>query len=258
MPELPDVETFKHYFNHTSLKQKVKGLKVCEKTILKDASIQKISANIVGCSFIQGFRHGKYLFGQNEKSIFLIMHFGMTGRLEFREGSSQPKYSRFILEFDKGFLHYVCARKLGRISLTGNMEAFIKKKRLGPDALHISEEEFIRIASKRKKMIKPALMDQSFIAGLGNIYVDEVCYQCGVNPRKRLDDIEEKKLKGIYGCIQDVLDISIKAKADISSMPDSWLIKRREEGAGCPRCQGRVKRIELGGRGTYFCPQCQV
>jgi len=257
MPELPEVETFKHYFSRTVLNRKVITIRVPEESILQDTSIQKISLNLVGHRFTETFRHGKYLFAKNDKGIFLVMHFGMTGRLEFKTGGNEPLYSRFVLEFSHGCLYYISIRKLGKISTTDDKDAYIKKKRLGPDALDISGEEFLQLAANRKGMVKTILMNQSFIAGLGNIYADEVCYQCGISPQKSLNNIDRKKLKEIYKCIRSVLDTSINSKTDFAKMPDGWLLKRRNDKATCLRCGGNIKRTELGGRGAYFCPNCQ-
>ncbi len=257
MPELPEVETFKNFFNRTFINRKVISLSLPETSMLEDTRRADIIKSLAGYRFTNTFRHGKYFFAQNEKGYELIIHYGMTGRLEFNAGNDLVKYSRLALEFSHGFLHFVCIRKLGRISITCNKDAYIKQKGLGPDALSLSKKVFLQMVDGKKGMVKPALMDQSFIAGLGNIYVDELCFKCGIKPCKKLGHMRKNELSLLYECMQDVLHASIKASAEISRMPAGWLIKRRKEGALCPRCGFKISRVKLQGRGTYYCGGCQ-
>jgi len=257
LPELPDVEIFKNYFDQTSLNKKVTSLELVEKSILAGISEDKLKKHIEGNRFTKTFRHGKYLFARNNTGYFLVMHFGMTGRLEFNEENREPEYYKMALRFKKGSLYYISIRKLGRISFTGSMDSYIEQRKLGPDALEIGREEFLKLASKKKGMVKPVLMDQTFIAGLGNIYVDEILYNCRIQPRKKMQNMAEKDLKRIHTCMGHVLATSIKAKAEPGRMPQTWLIKKRKEGLKCPKCKGRIKKILIQGRGTYFCSGCQ-
>ncbi len=257
MPELPEVEAFKNFFSRTSLNQKVSRILFSDQSMLEGIQGKHFEQKIEGFAFTECLRHGKYLFAKNNGDVFMVMHFGMTGSLMYREKSEKPRYYKMALEFDRGCLYYLSIRKLGKLSLTESIEDYKKQKRLGPDALQIGEGDFLKLASAKKGMVKTVFMDQSFVAGLGNIYADEICFQAAVRPRKKVHDCQRKEIKKLYRCMQHVLQTAIAAEADISRMPSLWLIRRREAGKPCPRCGKKITRMVLQGRGTYFCAHCQ-
>ncbi len=257
MPELPDVEIYKNYFNHTSLKRKIDKVEVIDSSILFNTSIQKLSTNLVGKEIISTSRHGKYFFGEIENGKYLMVHFGMTGRFDYVEEGSIPDYSKVLLHFSSSFLSYICIRKLGKISIVEEKDAFIEEKNLGPDALSLEWNTFQKLAKKKRGKIKSALMDQKFIAGLGNIYNDEICFQSKIDPKRKISSLRQKQLKEVFKNIGHVVDMAIKREADPDKLPKSWLLSNRKEGKNCPRCSGKIKKIKISGRGTYYCPSCQ-
>jgi formamidopyrimidine-DNA glycosylase len=148
-------------------------------------------------------------------------------------------------------------RKLGEIDLTDDLAAFIKTKGLGPDALSpsLTLPAFRNIMAGRRGKIKPLLMNHRVIAGIGNLYADEICYQCRIHPETTVDRLSRDQIASIYRTMRQVLARSVAVSADFGKLPKTWLLPGRKRGS-CPRCCGNLTRIELGGRGTYFCPVC--
>jgi formamidopyrimidine-DNA glycosylase len=109
----------------------------------------------------------------------------------------------------------------------------------------------------RRKMAKTALMDQSILAGVGNLYADETLFQTGIHPEQPLDELDAENIKEMHTAMVSILEKGVETEADLGALPDDCLIHRRKEGAECPRCGGGIQRMEVGGRGTFFCPHCQ-
>jgi len=143
--------------------------------------------------------------------------------------------------------------------VAGSIESVVRKKEIGVDAFDsdLDAARFREIVGKRRGMIKSTLMNQSVIAGIGNIYSDEILFQAGIDPRKKIQDLSDKKLSQIYKSMRRVLKKTVEKKADPESFPRSYIIPRREEGKKCPRCGGTVKKTKVNNRSTYFCPKCQ-
>ncbi|MFW9938771.1 MAG: Fpg/Nei family DNA glycosylase [Candidatus Thorarchaeota archaeon] len=257
MPELPEVEIFKKYLDSTSLKQKIMNVKVIDNRILDiDKSI--FIKSIKGKKFENSTRHGKYLL-INLKPKYLMMHFGMTGDLEYyNKREVDPKYSKVIFLFDNGFnLAYISQRMFGKLNIFDSIEEFTKIKKLGPDAFLMSFEEFKNALKKRTAIMKNALLNQSIIAGIGNIYSDEILFKTKLHPKVKINSLSENKLKELFDVIKDVLNFGIEKQGDLSTYPNNFLIPHREKEAKCPTCSTQIQRYEIAGRHGFFCPKCQ-
>lgn len=259
MPELPDVQSFKRYFECKFLGKKITGLKVTNEKILGNISESKLKERLIGSKFKSAYRYGKYLFIETNNKSFLVFHFGMTGSLKYFENQNEvPSYSRLILAFsNNSHLAFKCIRMLGRIYLTDSMEDFIGNKNLGPDAIYIKKSEFFKSVRRRKGRIKPILLDQSFVAGIGNIYADEILFQSGIHPEIKVNLMDRKKLGKVYNNMKKVLATAVKLNAEIEKHPDFYLSRNRSKFSSCPVCNTMIERINISGRGTYFCPSCQ-
>jgi len=257
MPELPDVENKKQYLDATSLHKDIRRAEVKDDSVLEVAP-QTLKKHLESQSFEDTARTGKYLFAAVDAK-WLVLHFGMTGGLSYAEDSgSIPDHTRVLFHFeDGGRLAYTCQRMLGSIDMTDHPEQFIDQHDLGDDALQVNLDTFRDILNSKRGMIKTALMDQSTIAGIGNIYSDEMLYQSHIHPKTKINDLDEDQVKGLHGHMQRILNTAISNQADPEEMPDSYLIMHRQEGASCPNGDGTVKRIEVSGRGCYICPDCQ-
>lgn len=262
MPELPDVEVFRKYMDATSLNQKIEEVEVKAERILQNISPGELTAGLKGNRFESTKRYGKYLFAHLDNRSWLIMHFGMTGFLEyFKELNQAPSHVRLLITFTNGYhLAYDCQRKLGQLDLVNSVKNFVKQRGLGPDVLdpNFDFNSFKQTLSRSRAMIKSALMDQERMAGIGNIYADEILFQAGVHPKLKINQLPEKRLKEIYHQMKNILKEAIDYQADPSKMPDFWLLPKRDPGAQCPACGGEIEKIKVSGRSAYLCPNCQI
>ena len=257
MPELPEVEIFKRYLEKSSLRQLIKDVKVNDERIL-NVDYSYLRKSVVNKQFVSSTRHGKYLFVWLDPK-FLIMHFGMTGDLQYYNSKfAEPKFSKVIFYFKNNFnLAYKSSRMFGKLDIVDSIDEFIKLKHLGPDALKMSFEEFTGTLKRRTAILKNALLNQSFIAGIGNIYSDEILYRTRLHPKKKLNDLNEKQVNEIFTNIKEVLNFGIKKKGDLSTYPNDFLIPHRKKEERCPICDTDIERFEISRRHGWFCPNCQ-
>jgi formamidopyrimidine-DNA glycosylase len=261
MPELPEVEIMKRYLEATSLHRKIRTVNVVNSKVVKDTSLSALERSLKGKEFKKARRHGKNLFvslGSGGKT--LLFHFGMSGGLEFCERPGcNPKHSRVSFGFKKGgILHFVCTRMLGKVSLIDSVENYLEDRNIGPDVMALPRERFVQIVAVHRSSIKNLLMNQKYLAGLGNIYTDEALFASRIHPERHSDTLGREEVENLYAWIHWVLDTAIEAKADPARMPESFLLNHRKKGGGCPGCGRKLENIRVGGRTTYFCPWCQA
>ncbi len=255
MPELPEVESIVRALRPRIVGTTLVGVHVLDPTLARVAKDLPIPVDVERLE-----RRGKYiLFGLGKLS--LIMHLRMSGRLLWQREGPWPPHTRLVLQFPHGHVVFVDVRRLGTVELAS--EAL---EQLGPEAL--SDPSFLPQALKRSRTpIKVWLLDQRNIAGIGNIYAAEILFRAGVDPRRPANSLTAKEVARLQAAIPAVLEEAIKAMG--TTLPDNayqtpeseagdyepWVYGR--EGLPCKVCGTRVERIELGGRGTYFCPTCQ-
>lgn len=259
MPELPDVEVFKRYANATSLQQVVRRVRVMEPDLLRGVTAQALGQHLKGKCFTAACRHGKFLFLRADEDGWLLMHFGMTGKLEYGKwGGEPPEHTGALIEFEgEAGLAYVAPRKLGRIGWIADPEEYIHEQGLGPDAEGLDLAEFRRLAEGRKGAVKAWLMDQGTLAGIGNVYSDEMLFRAGIHPASQVSNLDHDHIAKLHRAMEQVLTQAIKADADPEKMPKAFLLPRRQAGAPCPGCGGNLERISAAGRSSYYCPRCQ-
>ncbi len=259
MPELPDVAMMRRYLQATSLHQEVGEVEVRDSYVLKDVSPDELRDALTGRSFGGTTRHGKNLLVELDEGPWLRLHFGMTGNLKyFRDPAGDPEHDRILISFTGGYhLAYDCRRKLGRVSLEESPRQFVEDKDLGPDALDVSWEEFREIMGRRRGALNNRLMDQHVLAGIGNVYADEIMFQARFHPRAPVEELTEEDLNRLFRADKEVLRGSIDRGADARDLPEARLIGHRGEGEECPRCGAEIRRIKMNQRSCYFCPRCQ-
>ena len=270
MPELPEVEIRRQYLETSSLNQSIQHIEVEDKKLLTTDYITLVNT-LTGRQFMGTRRVGKNLFVlTDDPAVIVRMHFGMTGDLEYYHSSlDRPRFARIVFEFTNGFnLGFLCPRKFERVGLVENIDAFLQQKKIGPDGLAISLVELSTRIKKKKALIKPVLLDQSIVAGLGNWIVDEVLFQAFIYPEQRADTLTEAQLSQLHQAIYLVLETAIRYEAAYRDFPSNFLIHVREWDDSpyddveahkfCPRCQTRIERTVVGGRTTFFCPKEQV
>ena len=257
MPELPEVETFKRYLDKTSLKQTIKNIQAMDKRILNTGEID-LKHFVKGKRFESSTRHGKYLL-VHLKPGYVILHFGMSGDLKYYDAREEPpKFSKVIFRFNNGFnLAYISIRMFGKVSVANSIEEFIEHKKLGPDAYKMTLEEFQGAVRRRSAIAKNALLNQSFIAGIGNIYSDEILFRTRIHPRTNINLLSDSKVKELFANIKEVLEVGITNKGDFSTYPSDFLIPHRKKEEICPICSSDIARFEISGRHGFFCPSCQ-
>ena len=260
MPELPDVERSRQYLNSTSLHQEIAEVEEGDPMVLEEVTEADLREALVGTELVNTRRHGKWLLAETADESWLCVHFGMTGSfVSFKDMADRPEHVRALVSFTNGMhLAYDCQRRLGRISLAPGVEEFVERKGLGPDARDLSLEAFSEAIEGRSARMKPLLMDQTVIAGLGNIIVDEILFRCRVHPEQPVDALDEAALREIHRTMTEIVEHLILVRTGHEDeIPDDWLMRHRDVGDACPGCGGEIERIEVGGRGTYLCPACQ-
>lgn len=258
MPELPDVETFRRYFQKHALHRRIADVIVAAPEMVKEGSAGALGAALRGQVFRQAGRHGKYLLAATEGGGWLVLHFGMTGFLSYLDHPADiPPHVRLRILFDDGSaLDYDNQRKFGEIRWTEDRKEFLKQKGLGPDALS-SATDVASLLAPRRGSVKGALMDQSLVSGIGNVYADEILFQARVHPAAPVERLSPDDLERIAVWSRRVLETAIDHEADPESMPAGYLLPHRRKGEACPRCGGLVESLKVAGRTTYFCPFCQ-
>jgi formamidopyrimidine-DNA glycosylase len=259
MPELPDVETFKRYLDATSLHQRITGVDVRSAYVLKGVSARELARRLNGRSFESSRRHGKHLFVRTDGDFWLRLHFGMTGSLHYFKGEEKaPKHARVVFVFERDRrLAFEDQRKFGEIGLIEDVNEYLKKRALGPDALDISLSQFREILGKHRGKVKTILLNQKLIAGIGNIYADEALFHTRVHPATDAAHLGEKSVSKLFRTTRHILKKAIDAKANVDRMPKSWLLPQRGKGGKCPRCARELKSATIGGRTAWFCAHCQ-
>jgi formamidopyrimidine-DNA glycosylase len=259
MPELPDVETFKRYLDATSLHQRIVGVDVLSAHLLKDVSGRELTRRLKGRRFESSCRHGKHLFVHADDDVWLRLHFGMTGSLRYFKGEEKaPPHTRVLFVFEKDYrLAFDDQRKFGEIGLIEDVDEFLKKRALGADALDVDLFGFKEILGKHRGAVKSTLLNQRLIAGIGNIYADEILFHARIHPATQIALLGEKHINRLFAAMRHVLKKAIGYQADVNRMPKSWLFPHRGKGGKCPRCGRELKSSNIGGRTAWFCPHCQ-
>lgn len=252
MPELPDVEGFKRYFNRYAEGRRIEGMDVLDPSMLRSGSVRGLR----GQELARARRHGKWLLAGAGRAT-ILMHFGMTGLLHWSARGDRHQHDRVVLRLDGGELSYRNMRRFGAVHVARDEEdvqAVIGD--LGPDALDVSRDQFDDLLGRRRRSLKAALMDQTVIAGLGNLLVDEIAWRARVNPGVSLERLSARRRDRLYDCMTAVLRDSIP-RGRIPPEP-GWLTGARDERPGhCPRCGTALKRATIAGRTTCWCPRDQ-
>lgn len=283
MPELPEIETVR-----LQLQRVLPGMVVRKVQVLHGKSLQGDPALVEGKKVQAIRRRAKLLLVDLEEGIVMAIHFKMTGQLVFvgRGGDSRvvgghpttdfvgplpSTHTRVIFHLSGGKLYFNDQRLFGWIKI-GKKDKIEKEKflqSLGPEPFDITQKQFVDLVSKRKKPIKLVLMDQQVISGVGNIYANDACWEARVNPRRLANTLTAKQYRDLYAGLTRVLKEGIKyggataadAKyVDLRGLGGHYQEHFRvyeKEGQMCSRGDGIIHRLTLGGRGTYFCPQCQ-
>jgi len=264
MPELPDVEAFRQTVENAALRSPVQHTTVQDNRILDDSlNPSGLGRRLKSKPFTAAHRHGKVLFlRQGRGRGALVLRFGMTGSVQVCSNDEElPDHTRAELCLSNGSrLAVISQRRLGSIGFTDDEPQFIEQENLGPDALNggLSKRDFINMLSQSRATVKATLMDQSRIAGIGNIYADEILFQAGIRPDRKTHTLSKKESANVYRKMHHVLNTAIDRITTNKDFPGSWLLPQRGRDNSCPRCDRKIKSMNVSGRTTRYCPCCQT
>jgi len=220
---------------------------------------KKLARQVAGRTIQQVRRRGKFIVITLDEG-FMSVHLGMTGKLLI--DGRQGDHTHGIFTLDRGVLLYDDPRQFGRIEWSPK-----RIDRLGPEPLEISLEDFLERFRSRKAQAKSLLMNQTFLAGLGNIYVDEALFAAGIHPLAIASRVSAPRAARLYEAIREILTVAIEQRgSSISDYVDAegnrgfFQIMHRaygREGEPCLKCGAPIKKIVVAQRGTHFCPKCQ-
>jgi formamidopyrimidine-DNA glycosylase len=260
MPELPEVEIYKRYFARHALRQPIARVDVRDERVLGNARKETLVARLRGHSFTRVARHGKHLFA-DAGSEWVHFHFGMSGDLGYyRNARDEPRFARVVFDFrNGGHLAFEDMRLFGIVDLTPSPAAYIEEHGLGLDPLDASFTlaAFRRLVEKRRGAIKSLLMSQHLIAGIGNLYADEILFQASIHPRRAVDRVKPDEVATVLTTMKRILRDAIVRRERGGDISPKYLTVHREEGDGCPSCPGTIQRTVVVGRTTYFCGKHQ-
>ncbi len=269
MPELPEVESAARMLKPQLVGKRIVGIKVNWPHHIDRPDTEEFRFRISGLRFLDVTRRAKFLVFSLENEETLLIHLRMSGHLSVVPASPPyDKHTHTIFELDSGEeLRFRDTRKFGRVYLVNDPQDVLGK--LGPEPLDPSftVEILKERLENRKRILKPMLLDQGFIAGIGNIYADEALFDARLLPTRRTDTLTDSEIEALHHGIQEVLKLGIeKTGASFTTffnpdgsqgeMQNSFNVFQRT-GENCYRCGGVIERIKLGGRSTHFCPQCQ-
>ncbi|MBI2830296.1 MAG: bifunctional DNA-formamidopyrimidine glycosylase/DNA-(apurinic or apyrimidinic site) lyase [Chloroflexi bacterium] len=268
MPELPEVETVKNELAPHVVGQHVSNLTLFYEGIVREPSVDEFRARLV-CQQITGLsRRAKYLLFHLGSGDSLIIHLKMSGALLLQTPDKLEKYIRAIIHFDGDKkLYFRDPRKFARMALVRDVTTILGG--LGPEPLEpdFTPELLEELLKKRKAPIKPTLLDQEFIAGLGNMYADEALFAAKINPLRPANSLNKDEVKRLHRAIQEVLRLGItnQGASEVTFFRPSgemgkafWDFKvAHRRGENCPACGTPLVYMRLRGRGTYYCGKCQ-
>ncbi|MGI5863099.1 MAG: bifunctional DNA-formamidopyrimidine glycosylase/DNA-(apurinic or apyrimidinic site) lyase [Myxococcales bacterium] len=267
MPELPEVEFAANRLRQWMLGRLVVRAKAEPTRLLRGMPPGRFAQALSGRRLEGVERRGKYLLLFFDQNAGLLAHLGMTGKLVRRPTGTAEPYSHARFELDDGFtVHFRDPRKFGRLSIerADRLYSLPEIAALGPDALlePPTAESLGRRLSRTARPVKVALMDQSVIAGLGNIHATEALFRAQIDPRLRADRLTEEQRHRLAQAIGETIALGLAANEEEEityveeGAPNPFLVYGKA-GEACPRCGHRLASMTQGGRTTHFCPHCQ-
>ncbi|MBI4321969.1 MAG: bifunctional DNA-formamidopyrimidine glycosylase/DNA-(apurinic or apyrimidinic site) lyase [Chloroflexi bacterium] len=272
MPELPEVTTIVNDLEPRVVNRRIVGIDILWPGTIVHPDPEDLQGRLMGQPIVGVRRRAKLIVIDLASGDRLVVHLRMTGRLLLRPAEAEPdQFVRVVFRLDDGQqLRLADARKFGSVKLMASAEfeklsESLGREPLGPD---FALERFREMLGGRGARIKPLLLDQTFLAGMGNIYVDEALFESGIHPARRASSLGEAEVARLYQAIRHVLQEGIKDRGTtFISYVDAYgrrgghqfnLKAYRRAGDPCPRCATAIQRIVVGGRGTYICPRCQA
>ena len=275
MPELPEVETVIKGLRPLITDKIVTEVEIREENMIAypEADISAFKNSLVGSKIEAVNRRGKYIIIELNTDKNMVIHLRMTGKLLVKEVKEfRDKHTHVIFSLNDGQeIRFNNIRKFGRVYLIdkNHPEQAGGLADLGPEPLSdkLTLEDFKKLFENRRALMKSLLLNQHFIAGIGNIYADEILFRSKVRPDRTADTLTETEKEAIYHNMRDILEKGIiyggtsfsdyvNAFGEKGSFQEELRVHQRE-GEKCYNCESIVEKIKISGRSTYFCPQCQ-
>ncbi|MFE1244176.1 DNA-formamidopyrimidine glycosylase [Fictibacillus sp. NPDC058756] len=266
MPELPEMETYRILLSHNIINKTITDVEINrEKSINKH--VKDFTSHVQGETITQINRRAKHLIFELSSGQNLLLHLMLGGWMFLGNDRNSPdRTKQVILSFGDLKLYFIGLR-LGYLHLLSSGELEEKLADLGPEPFELSAEDFDKKINKKKGGLKPILVDQKFIAGIGNCYSDEICYEAKLNPLKKAKDLTEEQTKSLYDAIKPVLKNAIELGGYMDNpmyegdkktggFNENRLVYERE-GENCFRCGTKIERIESSAIKSFYCPKCQ-
>jgi formamidopyrimidine-DNA glycosylase len=264
MPELPEVESVRR-----QLAPRLEGRCIVSVTVdpqQRFSNVERAAGATVGSLR----RRGKYLIADLDTGLELVMHLGMTGAFRFRGDDWEPDaYVRATFVLDEGVMDFRDVRRFGTLAVVeaGDYRLLATLAALGPEPLsdEFDAATFHRELQRTRMAVKPWLLSQRPVAGVGNIYADEALWRAGINPASRR--VGSARAAALWAAIREVLAEAIEREGTTfrdyqmvngeSGRNAAFLVAYGQQGRPCPRCETPMRKVVLGGRGTTYCPTCQ-
>jgi formamidopyrimidine-DNA glycosylase len=271
MPELPEVETIKRELAPLVTGQRIKSVEFLWAKTLLSPSIAEFDSRVNGRRITELGRRGKYLIVRLDSGDSILVHLRMTGSFLVGRGKELPdNHTRATIHLDDGLnMFFIDPRKFGKFQLVEDTSNKVLEK-LGPEPLSDAFTSAVLAAqlSGRKIPVKAALVDQGVVAGIGNMYADEVLFEARIHPLRAADSLSGDEIKRLHRAIRHVLKEAIENKGasianyfrpggEHGTAHKEFKVAHRR-GEDCPVCGGPIERIVVRQRGTYFCPSCQT
>jgi len=271
MPELPEVETVVRYLRPNLIERSIVGFSAHWPRVTAPASPEEFTKQVVGGSIKSVGRRGKYIILELDRG-YIHLHLRMTGRLQvlpaedFQTINGQHITATFDLS-DLRCLVFNDIRKFGRVGYLNDLVSLEDRLGLEPLSPEFTPQFLYDLLRSRMRRIKPLLLDQTFIAGLGNIYVDEALFRARIHPEMPAMNLTFIDATALHRAIRDVISESIQdhgttiinfqyGEGNAGRFREKLRVFRHD-GEPCPICSTTIEKIRVAQRGTYFCPRCQ-
>jgi formamidopyrimidine-DNA glycosylase len=277
VPELPEVETIRRDIDKVFVDKRIKKVDVSGARSVRRHGAADFVTRVEGRKLVATGRRGKYLLLKLDSTDIVVAHLGMSGQL-LRANPTEPlgKHTHVVLSFISApQLRFVDPRTFGEMFVTApdHLEADVPElAHLGFDPIdqQMAWTRFGDLLSARKAKLKPLLMDQRFVAGVGNMYADEILFTAGLRPDRGSDALMPQEIRRLYRSLVETLQEAIKHRGssladeqyrdifgDVGSFQRLHNVYDRE-GEACPRCHHAIVRVKANGRSGFFCPHCQI
>jgi formamidopyrimidine-DNA glycosylase len=277
MPELPEVETVRRDLDREFAGKKVKSVQVTGVRSVRRGTKAQLAKRLAGRTFKAAKRKGKYVIVVLDSGEWFVVHLRMSGQLlKATPKAPKPKHTHVVIDFTQGSqLRFVDPRTFGEVFVVDPAklaEEAPDLAELGWDPLEdpMLWVDFARMVLSRRQQLKALLTDQRIIAGLGNIYSDEVLHAAGLRYDRQSNTLTVQEVRRLFRAILEVVHEAVAARGssladeqyvDLHGRPGSYQFQHQvygREGKACLRCRATVERTKWGGRSTFYCPSCQV